>query len=241
MSTLRLAVTGAAAIPVEMIIQMRERLGFEKIVTGYGLTEGSGLATMCRHDDDPETIANTSGRAMPGMEVKIIDDEGKEVPLGEPGEIIVKGYNIMVGYLNDPTQTAETIDEDGWLSTGDIGIMDPEGNIVITDRKKDMYINGGFNVYPAEVEATMLRHPHIGQVSVVGIPDQRLGEVGCAFIVSAAGETPIEEEIIQWCRKEMANFKTPRVIKFLDNLPLNASGKVLKYELRKLAQKDSSN
>lgn len=220
---------------------MRERLGFEKIVTGYGLTEGSGLATMCRHDDDPETIANTSGRAMPGMEVKIIDDEGKEVPLGEPGEIIVKGYNIMVGYLNDPTQTAETIDEDGWLSTGDIGIMDPEGNIVITDRKKDMYINGGFNVYPAEVEATMLRHPHIGQVSVVGIPDQRLGEVGCAFIVSAAGETPIEEEIIQWCRKEMANFKTPRVIKFLDNLPLNASGKVLKYELRKLAQKDSSN
>ena len=104
-----------------------------------------------------------------------------------------------------------------------------------------MYINGGFNVYPAEVEATMLRHPHIGQVSVVGIPDQRLGEVGCAFIVSAAGETPIEEEIIQWCRKEMANFKTPRVIKFLDNLPLNASGKVLKYELRKLAQKDSSN
>ena len=188
-----------------------------------------------------ETIANTSGRAMPGMEVKIIDDEGKEVPLGEPGEIIVKGYNIMVGYLNDPTQTAETIDEDGWLSTGDIGIMDPEGNIVITDRKKDMYINGGFNVYPAEVEATMLRHPHIGQVSVVGIPDQRLGEVGCAFIVSAAGETPIEEEIIQWCRKEMANFKTPRVIKFLDNLPLNASGKVLKYELRKLAQKDSSN
>ena len=147
----------------------------------------------------------------------------------------------MVGYLNDPTQTAETIDEDGWLSTGDIGIMDPEGNIVITDRKKDMYINGGFNVYPAEVEATMLRHPHIGQVSVVGIPDQRLGEVGCAFIVSAAGETPIEEEIIQWCRKEMANFKTPRVIKFLDNLPLNASGKVLKYELRKLAQKDSSN
>ena len=220
---------------------MRERLGFEKIVTGYGLTEGSGLATMCRHDDDPETIANTSGRAMPGMEVKIIDDEGKEVPLGEPGEIIVKGYNIMVGYLNDPTQTAETIDEDGWLSTGDIGIMDPEGNIVITDRKKDMYINGGFNVYPAEVEATMLRHPHIGQVSVVGIPDQRLGEVGCAFIVSAAGETPIEEEIIQWSRKEMANFKTPRVIKFLDNLPLNASGKVLKYELRKLAQKDSSN
>lgn len=236
MSSLRLAVTGAAAIPVEMIIQMRQHLGFEKVVTGYGLTEGSGLATMCRHDDDPEIIANTSGRAMPGMDVKIINDDGKEVERGHPGEIVVKGYNVMLGYLNDPEQTAETIDKNGWLHTGDIGIMDPEGNIAITDRKKDMYIHGGFNVYPAEVEATMLRHPQIGQVSVVGIPDERMGEIGYAFVVPTVGQIPDAEEIINWCRKEMANYKTPRAIEFLETLPLNASGKVLKYELREQAQ-----
>ena len=236
MTTLRLAVTGAAAIPVEMIIQMRERLGFEKIVTGYGLTEGSGLATMCRYDDDPEIIAKTSGRAMPGMEIKIIDDNGKEIKRGQPGEITVKGYNIMVGYLDDPDQTSETITENGWLLTGDIGVMDNDGNIAITDRKKDMYINGGFNVYPAEVESIMLQHPQIGQVSVVGVPDERMGEVGFAFIVPTSGETPKPDEIIEWCRQEMANYKCPREVALIDNLPLNASGKVLKYELRDRAE-----
>ena len=232
MSTLRLAVTGAAAIPVEMIVQMRERLGFEKIVTGYGLTEGSGLATMCRHDDPPDIIANTSGRAMPGMEVLVVDDDGNEVPRGRPGEIVVRGYNVMVGYLDDPEQTAETIDAEGWLHTGDIGVMDEGGNIDITDRKKDMFINGGFNVYPAEIEATMLTHPEIGQVAVVGVPDERLGEVGCAFVVAAAGTTPDADDLVAWCRNEMANYKVPRRIEIVDELPLNASGKVLKYELR---------
>jgi acyl-CoA synthetase (AMP-forming)/AMP-acid ligase II len=236
MTTLRLAVTGAAAIPVEMIIQMRERLGFEKIVTGYGLTEGSGLATMCRHDDDPETIAKTSGRAMPGMQVKIVDEDGNELRKGEPGEIIVKGYNIMVGYLDDPEQTAEAITDDGWLHTGDIGVMDSDGNIAITDRKKDMYINGGFNVYPAEVEATMLQHPQIGQVSVVGAPDARMGEIGYAFVVPASGETPEKTQLLDWCKQEMANYKCPREIVFVKELPLNASGKVLKYELREIAE-----
>ena len=236
MTTLRLAVTGAAAIPVEMIIQMRERLGFQKIVTGYGLTEGSGLATMCRHDDDPETIAKTSGRAMPGMEIKIVDDNGTELERGQPGEIAVKGYNIMVGYLDDPDQTSETITENGWLLTGDIGVMDKHGNIAITDRKKDMYINGGFNVYPAEVESIMLQHPQIGQVSVVGVPDERMGEVGFAFIVPTSGVTPEPDEIIEWCRQEMANYKCPREVALIGNLPLNASGKVLKYELRDRAK-----
>tara|TARA_B100000953_G_scaffold267624_1_gene236382 strand:+ start:594 stop:2183 length:1590 start_codon:yes stop_codon:yes gene_type:complete len=237
MSTLRLAVTGAAVIPVEMIVQMREKLGFETVVTGYGLTEGSGLATMCRHDDDPTTIANTSGRAMPGMEVKIVDAHNSEVPRGEPGEIIVRGYNIMKGYLDDPEQTALTVNSSGWLHTGDIGVMDPQGNIAITDRKKDMYINGGFNVYPAEVESLMLAHPDIGQVSVVGVHDLRMGEVGFAFIVPATGRQPDHEKIIDWCRGEMANYKCPRHIQFVETLPLNASGKVLKYELRERAEK----
>ncbi|WP_420436854.1 FadD3 family acyl-CoA ligase [Candidatus Poriferisocius sp.] len=235
MSTLRLAVTGAAAIPVEMILQMRARLGFETIVTGYGLTEASGIATMCRHDDDPETIANTSGRAIPNVEVQITDDDGNELPRGEPGEIVVRGYNVMRGYLDDPTQTAETIDANGWLHTGDIGVMDANGNIDITDRKKDMFIVGGFNAYPAEIENIMLAHPEIGQVAVIGMPDDRLGEVAVANVVPVPGADPSDAEIIGWCRDQMANYKVPRRVRFTDALPLNASGKVLKYVLREQA------
>ena len=235
MSSLRLAVTGAAAIPVEMIVAMRERLGFEKVVTGYGLTESSGIATMCRHDDNPEIIAKTSGRAIDGVEVRIVDPEGREVHRGEPGEIVVRGYNVMKGYLNDPVKTAETVDADGWLHTGDIGVMDSEGNIDITDRVKDMFINGGFNAYPAEIENLMMNHPGVGQVAVVGVPHERLGEVGHAFVVPAVGSESDAEELIAWCRTEMANYKVPRHIEYVDALPLNASGKVLKYQLRERA------
>ena len=231
MSSLRLAVTGAAAIPVEMIHAMRDRLGFETVVTGYGLTEASGIATMCRHDDDPEVIANTSGRAIDGVEVLVAHD-GQEVARGEPGEVVVRGYNVMAGYLDDPEQTAEAIDADGWLHTGDIGVMDADGYLDITDRVKDMFITGGFNVYPAEVENLMLSHPDIGQVAVVGVPDQRMGEVGVAFVVAAPDAHPDEEAIVAWTRERMANFKVPRRVVVVDTLPTNASGKVLKYELR---------
>ena len=232
MSTLRLCVTGAAAIPVEMIYQMRERLGFETIVTGYGLTETSGIVTMCRHDDDPETIARTSGRAIPDIEVSVVDDDNNEVPRGEPGEVVVRGYVVMKGYLDDPEQTAETIDPDGWLHTGDIGVMDERGYVQITDRKKDMYIVGGFNAYPAEIENLMLAHPHIGGVAVVGVPDARMGEVGMAFVIPRPHTTPDPAEIIAWCREQMANYKVPRYVEVVDAFPLNPSGKVLKYELR---------
>ncbi len=232
MSSLRLAVTGAAPVPVEMIEQMRKRLGFETIITGYGLTESSGMATMCRADDDPETISATSGRAIEDVEVRAVDPDGNEVPRGEPGEIVIRGYNVMKGYLGDPEKTAETIDTDGWLHTGDIGVMNDRGYIDITDRLKDMFINGGFNAYPAEIEAMMLTHPGIGQVAVIGVPDQRLGEVGYAFVVPAPDAERDGDAIIAWCRDEMANYKVPRHVDFVDELPLNASGKVLKYELR---------
>ena len=148
MSTLRLAVTGAAPVPVPMIEAMRERLGFEVVVTGYGLTEASGIATMCRHDDDPETISTTSGRAIDGVEVRVVDADGAEVPAGEPGEIVVRGYNVMDGYLNDPEATAQTIDPHGWLHTGDIGVMNHSGYVAITDRLKDMFICGGSTPTP---------------------------------------------------------------------------------------------
>ena len=232
MSSLRLAVTGAAAIPVEMIYGMRERLGFETVVTGYGLTEASGIATMCRHDDDPEIIAKTSGRAIDGVEVLVVDENGSEVQADEPGEIVIRGYNVMRGYLDDPEQTAETIDKDGWLHTGDIGVMDRNGYLDITDRKKDMIITGGFNVYPAEVENSLMSHPEIGQIAIVGAPDERLGEIAVAFVVPAKQTAPTEADLIIWARERIANFKVPRQVIFLDHLPTNASGKVLKFELR---------
>jgi HIP---CoA ligase len=232
MSTLRRAVTGAAAVPVEMIRRMRKELTFETIVTGYGLTETCGIVTMCRHDDDPETIANTSGRAIPDVEVLVVDDDGKEVPRGEPGEIVVRGYNLMVGYLDDPEETAATIDADGWLHTGDIGTMDDRGYIVITDRKKDMYITGGFNAYPAEIEGALVRHPAIAAAAVVGVPDERMGEVGWAFVIPRSGTEVDPDEVVAWARDEVANFKVPRRVVVVDAFPLNASGKVLKYELR---------
>jgi len=237
MSSLRLAVTGAAAVPVELVERMKSELGFATVITGYGLTEASGIVTMCRHDDDPVTISTTSGRAIPGVEVRVVDDDGAEVPRGEPGEVVVRGYNVMQGYFEDPEQTAEAIDPDGWLHTGDVGVMDERGYLAITDRKKDMFITGGFNAYPAEIENLLLSHPQVAQVAVVGVPDERMGEVGMAFVVPVAGTEPDPHEIVTWARENMANFKVPRHVRLVESLPMNASNKVLKTELRALAQR----
>jgi acyl-CoA synthetase (AMP-forming)/AMP-acid ligase II len=232
MSTLRLGVTGAASVPVELIRRIRFELGFETIVTGYGLTEATGIATMCRHDDDPEIIATTCGRAIPGVDVRLVDDDNKPVATGEPGEVVVRGYNVMQGFLDDPEATAEAIDADGWLHTGDIGVMDAQHNLRITDRKKDMFIVGGFNAYPAEIENMISAHPAVSQVAIVGMPDARMGEVGCAFVVPRPGKEVVPDDLIAWCREQMANYKVPRRVEVVDALPLNASGKVLKFELR---------
>jgi acyl-CoA synthetase (AMP-forming)/AMP-acid ligase II len=235
LSTLRLAVTGAASIPVQLIRDMRDVLGFETVITGYGLTEATAIATMCRYDDDPETIATTSGRAIPGVEVRVVNDDGAELDRGSPGEIVVRGYNVMRGYFDDDSETAATIDADGWLHTGDIGVMDERGYIRITDRKKDMFIVGGFNAYPAEIENVLSKHDSIAQVAVVGVPDERLGEVGMAFCVLNEGASLTEEQLVSWSRENMANFKVPRRVEIVDALPLNATGKVLKYQLRERA------
>ena len=232
LSTLRLAVTGSAAVPVEMIRRMRQELTFTVILTAYGLTESTGTITMCRADDDPLTISTTSGRAISDVEVRVVDKNNLEVARGTAGEIICRGYNVMPGYFENPEATAQAIDEDGFLHTGDIGIMDSNGYLAITDRIKDMFIVGGFNAYPAEIENALLTHPSIAQVAVVGQPDHRLGEVGHAFVVLRTEQTVSEQELIEWSRQCMANYKVPRHITFVDLLPLNASGKVLKYELR---------
>ena len=236
LSSLRLAVTGAAVIPVELIYRMRQDLTFQTIITGYGLTESSGVVTMCRYDDDPETIATTSGRAIPDVEVRCVDTNGVEMPRGQPGEVVVRGYNVMKGYFDDAAATAEAIDAAGWLHTGDVGVMDERGYLRITDRIKDMFITGGFNCYPAEIENIMLTHEAIAQVAVIGVPDERLGEVGMAYIVSRPGTTATPESIIAWCREHMANYKVPRCVEVVDTLPMNVSGKVTKFVLRERAR-----
>ncbi len=232
LSSLRIAVTGAAAIPVEMIRRMGQELTYTSIVTAYGLTESSGTVTMCRPEDDPVTIATTSGRAIPDIEVVVADDSGSEVERGHPGEILVRGYNVISEYFEDPEASAEAIDGEGWLHTGDIGMMDDRGYVTVTDRLKDMYIVGGFNAYPAEIENALLSCPGVAQAAVVGMADQRLGEVGAAFVIARPGADLDPEAIVAWCRDHMANFKVPRRVEVLDYLPLNAGGKVLKYELR---------
>ncbi len=236
LSTLRLAVTGAASVPVEMIRRMREELTFEVILTAYGLTEAQGTLTCCSRDDDPETIANFCGKAIPDTEVRVVDDDGRELPHGEPGEVVARGYHVMKGYFEEPEETARAIGPDGWLHTGDVGIMDERGYLRITDRKKDMFIVGGFNAYPAEIEGMLLRHPAVGQVAVIGVPDDRLGEVGMAFVVPRAGQAVDPDQLIGWAREEMANYKVPRAVRVVDQLPLNASGKVVKDDLREQAR-----
>lgn len=232
LSSLRLAVTGAAPVPVELIERMRDELGFEVVVTGYGLTEAHGIVSMNRHDDPPELISSSDGRAIDGVEVVTVDERGNPTPPGEPGEIRVRGYNLMLGYIGDPDATRSAIDSDGWLHTGDVGVLDDAGNLRITDRLKDMYISGGFNVYPAEVEAVLHGHPAVSQVAVVGAPDHRMGEVGAAFVVPRPGTHLDADELLAWGRDRMANYKVPRVVHVVDELPMNASNKVRKFELR---------
>ncbi|MCL2585380.1 MAG: FadD3 family acyl-CoA ligase [Streptosporangiales bacterium] len=237
-SSLRLAVTGAASVPVDLVRRIRTDLGFESVVTGYGLTETTGTVSMCRHDDPVEVIANTCGRPIPGVSVRVVDSSGADAPPGEPGEVWAKGYNVMSGYFSNPEATAEAITPDGWLRTGDVGVLDSAGNLKITDRIKDMFIVGGFNAYPAEIENLLSRHPAVAQVAVVGVPDERLGEVGYAYVIPRADTAvPSADELIAWCRNEMANFKVPRHVSFVEALPLNPSGKVLKFELRDRARK----
>jgi len=231
--TLRIAVTGAAPVPVSLIRRMTDELGFDAVLTAYGLSESTGIVSMCRRDDDPETISTSSGRAIPGVEVRIVADDGTEVPRGQPGEIVVRGFNVMQGYFEDPERTAEAIDPEGWLHTGDVGTMDERGYIDITDRTKDMFICGGFNAYPAEIESTLTEHPAVAQAAVVGVPDERLGEVAFAWLVPATGvDPPGEAEVIAWSRERMANFKAPRHIRWTSALPLNPSGKIQKFILR---------
>ncbi len=237
LSTLRVAVTGAADIPVELIRRVYEELPFSTVVTGYGLTEG-GTACATEPGDDPEAVATTVGRPRPGFELRIVGAGERDVAAGEAGEVLLRGGSVMAGYLDDPGETAKVLSPDGWLHTGDLGVVDAAGRLRIVGRVKDMFIVGGFNAYPAEIENALLRHPDVVEAAVIGVPDERLGEVGMAFVVVSGDGSG--EEIIAWSRTEMANYKVPRAVEIVDELPRNATGKVLKDALRARAAASGS-
>jgi acyl-CoA synthetase (AMP-forming)/AMP-acid ligase II len=246
LSSLRLAVTGAAVVPVALVERMQAELSFDTVLTAYGLTEAV-VVTMCRPGDPPGTVATTSGRPTAGFEVRLASagatPEGPDRYIGadgiseadgtdDVGEILLRGPNVMLGYLDDPAATKQAIDDDGWLHTGDIGRLDANGYLTITDRLKDMYICGGFNVYPAEIEQVLARLDEVAESAVVGVPDPRLGEVGKAFIVTRPGMQLTESDVLAHCRERLANFKVPRQVEFRSELPRNPSGKPLKRRLR---------
>ncbi|WP_328358763.1 FadD3 family acyl-CoA ligase [Mycobacterium sp. NBC_00419] len=221
LATLRAGVTGAADIPVELIRRVHEELPFQTLATGYGLTE-AGTATMSRPGDSFDDIATTAGLPVDDVEVRLADD----------AEVLVRGYSVMQGYFDDPVATAEAVDAEGWLHTGDLGCLTDSGRLRIVGRKKDMFIVGGFNAYPAEIEGFLMEHPAVAQAAVIGVPDEHLGQVGKAFVVLKRGAVVSADEVIAWSRDRMAGFKVPRTVEFLAALPLNATGKVMKDRLR---------
>jgi acyl-CoA synthetase (AMP-forming)/AMP-acid ligase II len=233
--SLRVAITGAATVPPALIRDLSEVLGIRSVFTSYGLSESTGVCTITRAGDPIDVVAETSGLPIPGVEVRTVEPGGRLLAAGEQGEIVVRGFNVMAGYLDDAEATAVAM-RGGWLHTGDVGWVGQDGRLRIVDRLNDMVIVGGFNVYPAEVEEVLLQHPAIDQVAVVGVPDDRMGEVPAAFVVPARGREPGADEVTDFCRTRLANFKVPRHVWLVESLPVNAAGKVHKPELRASAK-----
>jgi long-chain acyl-CoA synthetase len=225
---LRLACSGGAAMPVELMKAFNEKFNV-KILEGYGLSETSPVATF--NSLDRERKPGPVGLPVWGVQVRIVDPNDNDVPQGELGEIVIKGHNIMKGYYKRPEATEETM-RNGWFHSGDIGRVDEDGYIYITDRVKDLIIRGGFNVYPREVEEVMMTHPAVSLAAVLGTPHEALGEEVKAFVILKDGQLVTEEELIAWCKENMAAYKYPRQIEFRQSLPMTATGKILKRELR---------
>lgn len=237
LSCLRIALVGSTTIAPDFIRRIRDSELFDIVLTAYGMTEVAGSVSMSLADDSAELIASTAGKLLEGYEVRIVDDAGSTLDAGAQGEILVRSATTMRGYLDDEAATAAAIDADGWFHTGDIGSLSADGYLSITDRKKDMFIVGGFNVYAAEVERMLCDHPSVSQCAVVGAPDARLGAVGVAFVVTTEPSDALSPEVLtEWAREHMANYKVPRHIEVVDNLPLSASMKIMKDGLRAQAR-----
>ncbi|MBI2314098.1 MAG: AMP-binding protein [Betaproteobacteria bacterium] len=228
---LRLGVSGGAAMPVEVMRQFEERFGIA-ILEGYGISETS--PTVSFNMIEFERVPGSVGKAIWGTQVRVADPEGKPVPAGQEGEIVIRGHNVMKGYYKRPEATAEAI-KDGWFHSGDIGKLDEKGNLFIVDRLKDMIIRGGFNVYPREVEEVLMTHEAVAQVAVIGVPHATHGEEVKAVLVLKPGRTATPESIVTWAKARMAGYKYPRIVEIVEALPMTATGKILKRELRKTA------
>lgn len=235
MGTVRTGVMAGAPCPVE-VMKGASNVMNANIVIAYGLTEASPVITMTRLDDEITDRVETVGFALPDQEVRIVDDDHKEVPRGETGELCVRGYNVMIGYFKKPAETAEAIDSEGWLYSGDLSTMDDRGYVKIVGRKKDMFITGGFNAYPREIEEYLFTHPDVENVSVIGVPDPKFGEVGMAVIKKRSGSSVTEDEIVKFCKGNIANFKVPRYVWFVDDYPMTQSGKIQKFKLQEMAK-----
>ncbi|AJQ28033.1 AMP-binding protein [Pelosinus fermentans] len=235
-SSLRTGIMAGSPCPIEVMKKVVDKMGVKEITITYGQTEASPGITMTRTDDPLELRVTTVGRALPNVEVKIIDSEtGKEVPRNTQGELCSRGYNTMKGYYKMIEATAAAIDNDGWLHTGDLAVMDENGYCKITGRLKDMIIRGGENIYPREIEEFIYTHPKVKDVQVVGVPSEKYGEEVMAFIQIKPGNSITEEELKEYCREKIARYKIPKYIAFVDGYPITASGKIQKYKLRELA------
>jgi fatty-acyl-CoA synthase len=233
---------GMVAASGTVLRQLVEQFGMMEVVGGYGLSEASPNCAISAHDDDPAVRLEGYATPLPGVELRILDPEsGTDCPPGKPGEILVRGWNIMLGYYNMPEQTAKAIDADGWLHTGDLGVLDPVGRLRFSGRLKDTIRVGGENVAPAEVEDVLHRHPAVELAQVIGVPDPRLIEVPAAYVVLRAGATGTPEELIAWCRERCANFRVPRHVRLVDgfeHIGMTGSSKVQKSKLREFALDD---
>jgi fatty-acyl-CoA synthase len=232
LSSLRTGIMAGAPCPVEVMRRVRADMHMEEVLIAYGQTECSPVNHMTAADDPIEKRVETVGRPGPHLEVKIGSESGHVLPIGERGEICTRGYSVMRGYWDDPERTRETLDDAGWLHSGDIGVMDEEGYVRIVGRIKDMIIRGGENVYPREVEEFLFTHPHIIEVQVFGVPDAKYGEQVCAWIRVREGATLTEEAVKEYCRDRIAHFKVPHYVRFVTAYPMTVTGKVQKYKMR---------
>ena len=239
LSSLRTGVIAGAPCPMELMKQLIEKMNLSEITIGYGFTEASPLITQTRYNDPLEIKVGTVGKLHQNVKVKIVDPETKlEVPFGTPGELCAEVYNAMKGYYKMPDKTKEVIDEEGWMHTGDLGTMDEAGVCRIVGRIKDMIIRGGENIYPAEVEEFFMTSPKVEMAQVIGVPDKKYGEQLCAVIKLKSGEHWTEQEVKDWCQGKIANYKIPFYIKFANEFPMTANGKIQKYKIREMLQKE---
>ncbi len=235
LSSLRTGIMAGSPCPVEVMRQVIDRMGMDEVTICYGMTETSPVSTQTAPDDELERRVSTVGRVHPHVEVKVVDDDGETVACGEPGELCTRGYSVMLGYWEDPERTAEAIDADGWMHTGDLATIDEDGYARIVGRIKDIVIRGGENIYPREVEEFLYGHPAVADVQVIGVPDERHGEELMACVVRKQGAELDAEGLRDFCRGKIAHYKIPRYVEFVDAFPMTVTGKVQKFKMREEA------